>query len=108
MKVAELQPAMDARVSFDPRFSIRIPSAPGCYILSTIYDDVLYIGETNDLGRRMGEHLDDPRMTRRTPEGLASWFHYKELPDDKTYPTEQFMLSQHCCKVGRKPALNRR
>ena len=108
MKVAELEPPMNNKVSFDLRFVVHVPDTPGCYILSTIYDDVLYIGETNDLRRRIGEHLDDPRMTRRTPEGLASWFHYTELPDDKTYPTEQFMLSQHRYKVGRRPALNRR
>ena len=108
MKVADLEPAMDARVSFDARFGVHVPDSPGCYILSSIYNDVLYIGETNNLRRRIGEHLDDPRMTRRTPEGLASWFHYRELPDDKTYPTEQFMLLQHRYKVGGRPALNRR
>ena len=108
MKVADLGPAMDARVSFDARFGVHVPDSPGCYILSSIYNDVLYIGETNNLRRRMGEHLDDSRMTQWTPQGLASWFHYRELPDDKTYPTEQSMLSQYEFQEGRKPPLNRK
>lgn len=108
MKVAELQPAMDARVSFDPRFSIQVPDAAGCYILSSIYNDVLYIGETNGLRRRMGEHLDDPRMNSRTYLGVASWFYYVELPCDMTYPTEEYMLSQHKYREHRLPPLNRK
>lgn len=108
MKVAELEPAMDAKVSFDPRFSVQVPDVPGCNILASIYDDVLYIGETNSLNRRMGEHLDDPRMNRRTYLGVASWFYFVKVPCDKTFPTEQSMLTQHKYQELRRPPLNRK
>ena len=108
MNVASLEPLVDKKVSFDPRYNMFVPETPGCYILSTMYDEVLYIGETNNLRRRMSEHLDDSRITGRTYLGLATWFNFRELPCERTYPTEQNMLSQFTFKEGRWPLLNRK
>ena len=71
MKVYELCPEMVDKISFDLRLYAHAPVLPGCYILTNIYEDVLYVGQTLCLQRRMKEHLADRRMTQRTRMGLG-------------------------------------
>ena len=80
MKVRELCSSIRHRVQFRPSEAIRVPEASGCYVMANITNDVIYVGETEDLNRRIQEHLDDPRMTAPTSLGLVSWFYFGFWP----------------------------
>ena len=107
MNVDALNEKFNGRVSFDLRFSGRIPNQPGCYVIANMGGAVLYIGQTVDLRRRMGEHLSDPRMTQRTSLGLPSWYYYKYVSDAELIKTEASLLSWHKFSSGELPILNR-
>lgn len=107
MKLLLFDGSFTQRVTFNLANAFRVPSAPGCYVLTNIYEEILYIGETNDLNRRLQQHWNDRRMRQRTPNGVASWFYYKELPAHLTYQTEQLLLTRYKFSVGRLPLLNR-
>ena len=70
MNVSELTPSFTGRTPFRLSDNLRVPQSPGCYAIANIYDDVLYIGQSSDLSRRMSEHLNNPRMTKPTILGL--------------------------------------
>ena len=108
MKARDLEKGFARKVSFDLRFLPWVPSSPGCYALSNIHEDILYIGETIDLRRRMEEHRKDPRMTQRTTMGLASWFHYMLVPAGEVKSTEDQLLVRYKFKETSNPPLNRK
>ena len=107
MKVPDCSPALQSRVVFSRRSIAFTPSTAGCYCFANIYDDVLYIGQTDCLQRRLGQHLDDPRMTSKTSLGLVSWFYYVEIPDRELRTTEQKLVGDYQLKEGELPPLNR-
>ena len=107
MKVNDLDKDINGRVSFDLRFSGRVPDRAGSYVIANMDGDVLYIGQTVDLRRRMGEHLSNQRMTQRTALGLPSWFYYKYVSGADLLNTESSLLSAHKFARGELPILNR-
>ena len=107
MKVAELKLDFCNEASFSLQFIDRIPDVSGCYVLSNIYKDILYIGMSQNVHRRMREHLNDPRMKQRTSLGFVAWFNYHQLQYEFCYQTEQKLLFQHKFKEGILPILNR-
>ena len=100
MKIAELDQTLADKVSFELRASIYVPRSSGCYVLSNMYEDVLYIGQTGDLRRRMEEHLGDPRITQGSTDGLPSWFVYRDVSPRDLYPVEQHLLSLYKFREG--------
>ena len=98
---------MQSRVVFSRRSDAFTPPVAGCYCFANIHDDVLYIGQTDNLQRRLGQHLGDPRMTSRTDLGLVSWFYYIELPERDLRVTEQRLVSDYKFREGSLPPLNR-
>ena len=107
MKVQECSPTMQNRVVFIRHSIPFAPAVAGCYCFANIYDDVLYIGQTDCLQRRLEQHLDDPRMTSRTSLGLVSWFYYVEIPERELRTTEQKLVGDYQFKEGELPPLNR-
>lgn len=107
MKVLELDSEMRTKTGFELRFSMLVPTAPGCYMLANIYEDVLYIGQTNNLQRRLEEHLADSRMRQTTQLGVATWFFYRKISELLTYTTEQSLLTEYKYHEGTLPLLNR-
>lgn len=107
MIVARLDFSSKDRVQFRLSENIRVPEVSGCYILSNIYDDILYIGQSVNLRQRMQQHLDDPRMTARTSLGLATWFCYQRHDSDTLDSVEQQLLFSFKAVEGRLPPLNR-
>ena len=98
---------MQSRMVFRRHYIAFTPSVAGCYCFANIHDDVLYIGQTDDLQRRLGQHLGDPRMTSSTSLGLVSWFYYTELPERDLRVTEQKIVGDYMFKEGSLPPLNR-
>ena len=107
MKSSNIQPAMSGKVPFHYQNLNQVPARAGCYLLTNMEEEILYIGKTQSLSRRMGEHLNDPRMTGNTPLGFPTWFYYVTLYPHQTATIEQSMLSQHRYHTGMLPTLNR-
>lgn len=104
MNVIDLQPTPECREAFRRNRQKFIPKAAGCYALVSFEGIVLYVGLTNDLRRRFGEHLDSPEKTWLTKKGRAVFFHWLECNDvekiERTWQNE--------CEVadGALPILN--
>ena len=107
MKVYELCPLSVERVQFRHSESVRVPSQSGCYVLTNIYDDILYIGKSVNLCARMQQHLDDSRMTSKTPLGLVSWFNYRLWKAGEINRIEIQLLFDFKALEGQLPTLNR-
>ena len=107
MKILELAPQMVKRVGFELRYGLLLPRSSGCYVLANIYDEVLYIGQTECLRRRMEDHWKDPRMTQRTRLGLATWFYYQDCPVSDLLAVERSLLSKYYFEEIELPPLNR-
>ena len=80
---------------------------PGCYMLTNIYDDIIYIGQTKHLSERMDQHLKDPRMTRPTKLGLVNWFAFWLRDEASLKSEEDQLLFRFKLLEGHLPELNR-
>jgi hypothetical protein len=76
----------------------------GCYVLTTFSGEILYIGLSNNLRRRLEEHLDNPQKTAPTSFGRAVFFHWLETPD--LQKVERTWLGAYQITEGRLPILN--
>lgn len=107
MKVKSLSAKFKSVVNFALWASIEVPPNSGCYALSNVYDDVLYIGLSDNLHRRFEQHLSNPRMTGLTSLGLAHSFYYFYVPVTDLKTTEDQLLSHYKFNEGQLPPLNR-
>jgi len=82
-----------------------VPEKPGCYVLTTFSNVVLYVGLADNLRRRMNGHLDDPTKTSETKLGRAVLFHWIESPD--TNKIERTWMNIHLQHEGVLPLLNK-
>ena len=81
-----------------------VPARPGCYALTTFENEVLYLGLTVNLRRRVNEHLDSTEKTQLTPLGRAVFFHWLETED--VNKIERTWMNIHLIKEGHLPILN--
>ena len=107
MKLSALSVLFKNRVPFRLSENLRVPEIAGCYILANIDDDILYIGQTIDVSKRMQQHLSDPRMIELTSMGLASWFYWGIWPTNEIRTVEERLLFNFKAIEGRLPPLNR-
>jgi hypothetical protein len=82
-----------------------IPTAAGSYVLTTFAGAILYIGLTDNLRRRVKEHLDSKDKTRLTDNGRAIFFYWRE--NSTTARIERTWLNMYSLVHGRLPVLNR-
>jgi predicted GIY-YIG superfamily endonuclease len=82
-----------------------VPDTPGCYVLTTISRIVLYIGLTDNLRRRMNEHLDDPKKSVAMELGRAVLFFWLETQE--THKVERTWMNTHIQHEGSLPLLNK-
>lgn len=82
-----------------------VPSKPGCYVLASFEREVLYIGLTVNLRRRLNEHLDSSAKTELTARGRAVLFHWAEAIEINKI--ERTWLNIHLLNEGCLPILNR-
>ncbi len=104
MKVSELTPYPAHTETFKRSRQRFIPAESGCYVLTTFLGDVLYIGLSNNLRRRMGEHLDNPDKTNETALGRAVLFHWSE--GKNMNQIERTWMNIHIQSEGVLPILN--
>lgn len=106
MKVRDLTPFPDHREDFRRGRERFIPKKPGCYVLATFQNDVLYVGLTKNLRRRFGDHLDDPEKISKTGKGTACFFHWLECDDLKLEKIERTWQNECELEDGVLPILN--
>lgn len=107
MKIGALKPALSDRAPFRLSENLRVPQKSGCYILASINDDVIYIGQSVNLCQRMQQHLDNPRMTAQTALGVASWFYFGLWDEHEIDVIETRLLFNFKATEGSLPPLNR-
>ena len=104
MKIALLVPSPLASESFRRSREKFIPATSGCYVLTTFQREILYIGLTVNLRRRINEHLDSAAKTELTTEGRAVLVHWTETTE--VNKVERTWLNIHLLNEGRLPILN--
>jgi hypothetical protein len=104
MNVNALHPYPGHREAFNRSNERFVPGSPGCYVLTTFDGAVLYIGLTDNLRRRINEHLDDPQKVGLTTFGRAVFFYWLETLD--THKVERTWLNIHSYTEGSLPVLN--
>lgn len=104
MKLDLLVPCPLASEPFRRNRERFIPSKPGCYALTTFEQDVLYIGLTVNLRRRVNEHLDSATKTELTAHGRAILFYWTETVEINKI--ERTWLNIHLLNDGCLPILN--
>lgn len=105
MKISELSPRPIDKESFRKSFMRFVPEDAGCYALTTFDDDILYVGLTKNLNRRMGEHLDTPEKVNTTNHGRAIWFFW--LICDDLNKVERTWMNIYALHHGTLPVLNK-
>ena len=104
MKATALVPMPAQQDSFRRSRERFIPSTSGCYVLSTLDNDVLYIGLAKNLRRRFNQHLDNEQKTNVTELGAVIFFHWLETED--ITKVERTWMNIHEQKEGKLPILN--
>lgn len=104
MNVSLLFPLPTHRQPFRLSHQKFVPSKPGCYVLTTFSEVVLYVGLAIELRRRVGEHLENPDKTNETQLGRAIWFLWLETPE--LNKVERTWMNIHIQHEGRLPELN--
>lgn len=108
MKIVNLYPKLHNRVPFRLSEARRVPERSGCYVLASIHDDVIYIGQSVNLCQRMQQHLNTSRMTQITSVGLVVWFYYGMIPLEKIEGIESQLIFNYKAVEGQLPPLNRK
>jgi hypothetical protein len=104
MNVDELIPRPTHCETFKRSQERFIPEKPGCYVLATFSKTVLYIGLSNNVRKRMNDHLDNTKKTAETKSGRAVLFYWIESAD--TYKIERTWMNIHIQCEGSLPELN--
>ena len=107
MKALELYPKCTSKAHFHYLNIGELPAAPGCYVLASYEEDILYIGKSKDIRRRIGEHLDDSSKTGMTPLGRASWVFYLRADAHNIDILERGWANEHELREGVLPVLNK-
>jgi hypothetical protein len=104
MNISELVPAPTHCETFRRSREKFVPTTSGCYVLTTFFGVVLYVGLADNLRRRMNNHLDDPSKTGETELGRAVLFHWIE--SEATNKIERTWQNIHIQNEGGLPILN--
>lgn len=105
MKVGSLSPSPLHKELFQRRSLRFVPESPGCYVLATFEEDILYLGLANHLRRRLAQHLDTPEKTKPTQQGRAFWFFWFEC--EELHQVERTWMNMHVLEHGTLPILNK-
>jgi predicted GIY-YIG superfamily endonuclease len=106
MNISTLNPLPTRCESFKRNRERFVPSKSGCYVLTNFSKDVLYLGLTVNLRRRMNEHLDDCEKTCETELGRAVLFFWLELNANDLNKVERTWQNIHIQHEGKLPTLS--
>ena len=107
MKIEALFPRILLKVEFTFNKVKFIPSAFGCYVLTTFDGEILYIGQSNNLTRRIRQHLENINKTTVTEAGRAFFCYYKIVEKEtELNKLERGWINQYELTEGQIPILN--
>lgn len=106
MKIQELQIRLLKKEIFSFAHLKKVPSEPGCYFLSTYSQEILYIGSSNNLQRRLKQHLEEGVKVRTTPFGIVYWFYFEICSLEKKKPNERGWINTAILNDGSLPFFN--
>ena len=107
MNIEQLLPKPNCKIQFKLSFYKSVPKISGVYLLTTLQNDILYIGLSDNLYNRFQQHLDNVEKTQPTLNGKAVWFFYLEY-DIKNLPKlERTWINQYESMHGELPILNK-
>ena len=108
MKIRDLDQRFTDRARFALWDRNAVTKRSGCYALTNVVDEVIYIGETTDLRMRFEQHRADPRMDGIPAIGHAHWFYFFTCSEIELIRTEDSLLTKHKFSTGSLPPLNRK
>jgi len=76
MKITELFPKVISKSEFHLSKVKFLPDTFGCYVITTFFNDILYIGQTNNLRIRIKQHLDSSKKTKISELGKGFFFYF--------------------------------
>ena len=106
MTLDDLRPATTHRVRFTLRDRFRVPQVAGCYALAKFDGSLIYVGLSDNLLRRFGQHLDSPKKRSVSAIGRAWWFAYVVIQPNRIHRCERGWLEQHQAAHGCWPIFN--
>ncbi len=107
MNVNRLAPKVVDRLYFNLSQWNHVPKSAGCYALTTIDGEILYLGLSKNLHRRFSEHRDTDAKRLPTQHGLATWFYYLLCDSKQLNRVERTWLNEHVTEHGTLPLLNK-
>ncbi len=108
MKIEQLVKKELPKVQFNGKFLNHLTSNPGCYILTNVLGDILYIGQALNVRVRVSAHINSTSKTDVTGEGAAWWVYVQEVESkDKLNSVERGLLNLFELMEGRLPVLNK-
>lgn len=107
MLVQQLIPNPEDRVSFSYPSLYLAPDQSGCYALTAFDEEVLYIGQSENIRSRMEQHLGDGSKQEQTPSGKVFWLYYGLCPIRDLDNLENGWINEHILREGRMPFFNK-
>lgn len=107
MKIEQLIPTPNSKVLFKLSSFKLVPKDPGCYVLATFENEILYIGLSDNLFTRFQQHLANPEKTNPTKEGKAVWFYYIIYDQINLPKLERTWINHFAAIRGKLPILNK-
>ena len=109
MNVNQLQPipAESIRVRFSVSQRRKVPAEAGCYVLASFDNYVLYVGLTDSLRRRFGEHNEDVGKCAVVDGRKVFWFYFIPMPVTQVARVERGWQNQFSSLHGSLPPFNR-
>ncbi|MCL2521312.1 MAG: GIY-YIG nuclease family protein [Erysipelotrichales bacterium] len=108
MKVNKLIPKIEKKTLFLASHEIHVPDLPGCYVITTMDDDILYIGKADRrISERFKQHIKNKDKKSITQDGLGYYFYYLVLETKDCVDVENSWLMFFQNYEGRLPILNK-
>lgn len=107
MKLENISPIPQSKVTFKLASFKSVPKKSGCYILTTFDTDILYIGLSDNLYVRFQQHLNSLEKTKPTKEGKAVWFYFTSYDPNNLPKLERTWIAQFQAMHGQLPVLNK-
>ena len=107
MFITSLRPAPEGQERFAYPGLHRLPAEPGCYVLTTVDDIIIYIGQSINITKRVAQHFDDSAKKEMTPYGVAFWCHYLRIAKKDLNRLELGWLNAHILCEGALPHFNK-
>jgi excinuclease UvrABC nuclease subunit len=69
MNVSKLIPKPEKKIEFIYKNINLVPRKMGCYVLTNFNNEIIYLGLTDNLSRRLKEHLENEEKNKLTAIG---------------------------------------